>query len=122
MTSLYESFHCIAHSTTMPSRSPLVETIGVTVSLFSLRYSTNEMMPPSYMNVFSHAGEGVLTVESSVWLEKGRLRPRDTLQIVLAGRAIQPTTRLRWTLAKGYGTPEGLRDLNPGPAWDEEDE
>ncbi len=72
--------------------------------------------------VFSHEGEGVLTVEPSVWLERGRLRPRDTLQIVVGGRTIRPTTRLRWTLAKGYGTPEGLRDLNPGPAWDEEDE
>ncbi len=72
--------------------------------------------------VFTHEGDGVLTLEPSVYLEKGRLHPRDTLQIVVAGRAIQPTTRLRWTLAKGYGTPEGLRDLNPGPAWDEEDE
>lgn len=72
--------------------------------------------------VFAQDGEGVLTLEPSVYLEEGRLRPRETLQIVVSGRAIQPTTRLRWTLAKGYGTPEGLRDLNPGPAWDEEDE
>lgn len=72
--------------------------------------------------VFSHEGDGALSLEPSVYLERGRLRPRETLQIVVAGRAIRPMTRLRWTLAKGYGTPEGLRDLNPGPAWDEEDE
>lgn len=72
--------------------------------------------------LFSHDGEGALTIEPSVHLERGRLRPRETLQIVLAGRAIRAMTRLRWTLAKGYGTPEGLRDLNPGPGWEEEDE
>ena len=54
-----------------------------------------------------------------------RLRPWGILirqQIVLAGRALRSVTRLRWTLAKGYGTPEALRDLNPRTDWDEEDE
>ena len=72
--------------------------------------------------LFSHDGEGTLTLEPSIYLERSRLEPRETLQIVLADRAIRPMTRLRWTLGKGYGTPEGLRDLNPGPGWDEEDE
>lgn len=72
--------------------------------------------------IFAHDGEGTLTLEPSVYLESGRLHPRDTRQIVLSGRAIRPMTRLRWTLGKAYGTPEGLRDLNPGPDWDEEDE
>jgi hypothetical protein len=57
-----------------------------------------------------------------VYLEEERLKPRPAQQIVLAGRALRSVTRLRWTLAKGYGTPEGLRDLNPRTDWDEEDE
>ncbi|EYD74341.1 Heparinase II/III-like protein [Rubellimicrobium mesophilum DSM 19309] len=72
--------------------------------------------------VFSHEGEGTVLVEDSAYLEEGRLRPRPTLQIVLSGRAIRRHTQLRWTLAKAYGTPEGLRDLNPRMDWDEEDE
>jgi uncharacterized heparinase superfamily protein len=72
--------------------------------------------------VFSHEGEGTVSVEDSVYLEEGRLRPRPTLQIVLAARALRPHTQLRWTLAKAYGTPEGLRDLNPRTVWDEEED
>ncbi len=64
--------------------------------------------------VFTAEGEGEFTLEPSVWLERGRLQPRDSLQIVLSGRVLRPQTRLRWTLGKAYGTPEGLRDLDPG--------
>jgi uncharacterized heparinase superfamily protein len=71
--------------------------------------------------VFEHDGEGTLTLEPSVHLEKGRLRPRECRQIVLSGRAIRSMTRLRWTLAKAYGTPEGLRDLHPGSEWEEDE-
>jgi uncharacterized heparinase superfamily protein len=71
--------------------------------------------------VFGHDGEGTLTLEPSVYLEKGHLRPREGLQIVLSGRAIRPMTRLRWTLGKAYGTPEGLRDLHPGPDWEDDE-
>ena len=39
----------------------------------------------------------------------------------LSGRAIRPMTRLRWTLGKAYGTPEGLRDLHPGPDWEDDE-
>jgi uncharacterized heparinase superfamily protein len=69
--------------------------------------------------VFTADGEGELTLEPSVWLERGRLHPRETLQIVLTGRAIRPQTRVRWTLAKAFGTPEGLRDLAPDGEEDE---
>jgi uncharacterized heparinase superfamily protein len=71
--------------------------------------------------VFGHDGEGTLTLEPSVYLERGLLRPRECRQIVLSGRAIRPMTRLRWTLGKAYGTPEGLRDLAPGPDWEEDE-
>jgi uncharacterized heparinase superfamily protein len=80
------------------------------------------ILPSGEEWVFSHDGDAPLALEPSVYLETDRLRPRPTSQIVVAGRALRPVTRLRWTLAKGYGTPEGLRDLNPRADWDEEDE
>nr|WP_245218819.1 heparinase II/III family protein [Rubellimicrobium aerolatum] len=72
--------------------------------------------------LFAAGEEGDLALEPSIHLEEGRLRPRPSRQIVLGTRALRPTTRLRWTLAKGRGTPEGLRDLNPRTDWDEEDD
>ncbi len=47
IVSLYVSAHCSAHSTSMPSRTPLVEMIGCSGSFLSLRCSTNDTMPPS---------------------------------------------------------------------------
>ena len=84
---------------------------------------TVELLLPSGEEwTFSHESEATLALEPSVYLEEERLKPRPTQQIVLAGRALRSVTRLRWTLAKGYGTPEALRDLNPRTDWDEEDE
>ncbi len=70
--------------------------------------------------VFTFDGEAEIALEPSVYLERGRLRPRGAQQIVLSGRAVRSQTRLSWTLAKASGTPEGLRDLDLGG--DEEDE
>ncbi|CUH75484.1 heparinase II/III family protein [Tropicibacter naphthalenivorans] len=47
----------------------------------------------------------------SVYLEKGRLRPRATQQIVLSGRAMQYATRVRWSLAKAQDTAIAVRDF-----------
>ena len=52
-----------------------------------------------------------LSLEPSVYLEKGRLRPRATKQIVLSGRAMKYATRVRWTLAKAQDTAVAVRDL-----------
>ncbi|MFP7569671.1 heparinase II/III family protein [Marivita sp. S2033] len=52
-----------------------------------------------------------LSLEPSVFLEKGRLRPRATKQIVLSGRAIEYATRVRWSLAKAQDTAIAVRDL-----------
>jgi uncharacterized heparinase superfamily protein len=62
--------------------------------------------------VFRHDGALKMTLEPSVYLEKGRLRPRATKQIVLSGRAMDYATRIRWTLAKAQETPISIRDLN----------
>lgn len=47
----------------------------------------------------------------SVYLEKGRLKPRPSQQIVLSLRATGYTTQLNWSFAKAQETPLALRDL-----------
>lgn len=61
--------------------------------------------------VFRHDGAGELTLEPSVYLENGRLRPRATQQVVLSGRAMSYATRIRWSLSKAQETPTALRDV-----------
>lgn len=62
--------------------------------------------------VFRHDNVGKLSVEPSVYLEKGRLKPRATKQIVLSGRAMEYATRIRWTLSKAQDTAYAVRDLH----------
>ena len=62
--------------------------------------------------VFRHDGQLDLALEPSVYLEKGRLKPRASQQIVLSGRAIEYATRMRWSLSKAQETAIGIRDLN----------
>ncbi|WP_300515552.1 heparinase II/III family protein [Aliiroseovarius sp.] len=67
--------------------------------------------------VFRYDGIGDLTLESSVYLEKNRLKPRATKQMVLSGVAMDYATRIRWSLAKAQDTPSAIRDLEvEGPA------
>ncbi|MEM7089309.1 MAG: heparinase II/III family protein [Pseudomonadota bacterium] len=62
--------------------------------------------------VFRHDGAAKLAVEPSVYLEKGRLKPRATKQIVLSGRAIEYATRIGWTLSKAQDTAYAVRDVH----------
>ena len=62
--------------------------------------------------IFRHDGIAELSLEPSVYLEKGRLKPRATKQIVLSGRAMEYATRIRWTLSKAQETAVAVRDLN----------
>ncbi|WP_028955316.1 heparinase II/III family protein [Sulfitobacter sp. 20_GPM-1509m] len=62
--------------------------------------------------VFRHDGNYELRLDPSVYLEKGRLKPRATQQIVLMGRAMQYATRIRWSLSKAQETAIGIRDLS----------
>lgn len=62
--------------------------------------------------VFRHDGNYELLLDPSVYLEKGRLKPRATQQIVLMGRAMQYATRIRWSLSKAQETAIGIRDLS----------
>lgn len=61
--------------------------------------------------VFRHDGQQRLALEPSVFLEKGRLKPRATKQIVLSGRAMEYATRVRWSLSKAHETAVAVRDL-----------
>ncbi len=56
-------------------------------------------------------GSAGIAVEPSVYLEKTRLKPRATKQIVLSGRAMGYATRVRWSLAKPQDAPIAIRDL-----------
>ncbi|WP_085838010.1 heparinase II/III family protein [Aquimixticola soesokkakensis] len=61
--------------------------------------------------VFRHDGRAKLSLQRSVYLEKGRLKPRATKQVVLSAVAMDYATRVRWTLAKATETPTALRDF-----------
>ncbi len=64
--------------------------------------------------VFRHDARAQITLEPSVYLEKGRLKPRATKQIVLSGHVMEYATRIRWSLAKAQDTPVSIRDLANG--------
>lgn len=51
-----------------------------------------------------------IALEPSVYLEKGRVAPRATQQIVLAATMLEPAFRIAWSLAKAQDTPVALRD------------
>ena len=61
--------------------------------------------------VFRHDGQQQMALEPSVFLERNRLKPRATLQIVLSGHAVNYATRMRWSFAKAQDTPVSVRDL-----------
>ncbi|WP_323040265.1 heparinase II/III family protein [Gemmobacter sp.] len=61
--------------------------------------------------VFRHDGVAQMSLEPSVYLEKGRLKPRATKQIVLSARVLDYATEVGWTLAKAQDTPLAIRDL-----------
>ncbi|MCB1365634.1 MAG: heparinase II/III family protein [Rhodobacteraceae bacterium] len=62
--------------------------------------------------VFRHDGSATLALDPSVYLEKGRLKPRASKQIVLSGRAMDYATRVEWSLSKAHDTAIAVRDLN----------
>ncbi len=61
--------------------------------------------------IFRLDGPAEMRLEASVYLEKLRLKPRATKQIVLSGSVMQYAARVRWSLAKAQETPVGIRDL-----------
>lgn len=61
--------------------------------------------------VFRFEGAAELTLDPSVYLEKGRLKPRATRQIVLTAEVVDTANQIRWTLSKAQDTPLAIRDL-----------
>lgn len=61
--------------------------------------------------VFRHDGRAALTLEPSIYLDNARLRPRQTLQIILTARLRENETRIGWTFAKAKDTPLAIRDV-----------
>ncbi|RFU14412.1 heparinase [Rhodobacteraceae bacterium W635] len=59
--------------------------------------------------VFRHGGEASLSVEKSVYLESGRLKPRATKQIVLSSRVTEYGSAVSWSLAKPADAPRAPR-------------
>ncbi len=57
------------------------------------------------------SSDAEISIEPSVYLEKGRLKPRATKQIVLSGVALGYQTEVSWTLAKAQEMPGPVRDL-----------
>ena len=64
--------------------------------------------------VFRLADAAHLGIETSVYLEKGRLKPRSAQAIVFSGTLIGNEARIGWTLAKAQDTPLAIRDLDRG--------
>lgn len=56
-------------------------------------------------------GSAEMTLEPSVYLENGRLKPRATKQVVLSARAIEYANRVRWSLAKAQESAIAIRDV-----------
>ncbi|SHF56745.1 Uncharacterized conserved protein, heparinase superfamily [Loktanella atrilutea] len=71
--------------------------------------------------VLRHDGHADLTLDASVYLETGRLKPRAARQVVLSGAAMAYATRIRWSLAKAQDTPDVVRDLAPHRGDDDND-
>ncbi len=62
--------------------------------------------------VFRHDGSAQLSLEPSVYLERGRLMPRAAKQIVLSAVLQGFEAQICWTLAKAQDTPLAIRDLD----------
>jgi len=63
--------------------------------------------------IFRHDSVAEMSIQPSVYLENGRIKPRSAKQVVLSGVAMAYATRVRWSLAKAQDTPDVVRDLAP---------
>jgi uncharacterized heparinase superfamily protein len=84
-----------------PDVDPRVDMNGAAISL---------ALKSGEIWVFRAANGTDIALESSVYLEKTRLSPRATKQIVLSGRALEYSTRVSWSLSKAQETPTAVRD------------
>ncbi len=64
--------------------------------------------------VFRHTGTSKISVETSIYLEAGRLKPRATKQIVLSDRVMDYSNRVGWSLSRVQEGNRHIRDLAEG--------
>lgn len=62
--------------------------------------------------VFRPSVAAKMSIEPSVYLEKGRLKPRASKQIVLSARVMEYASQVSWSLAKAQDTPSYVRDVD----------
>ncbi len=75
-------------------------------------HAVSMVLKSSEIWVFRFEGPVQLDLDSSVYLEKSRLSPRATKQVVLSGVAVEYATRVSWSLAKTQDTPNAVRDFD----------
>ncbi|WP_127106480.1 heparinase II/III family protein [Pararhodobacter zhoushanensis] len=85
-----------------PDADPSLDMNGSAVSV---------ALPSGELWVFRFDGPGRLSLEPSVYLEKGRLAPRPCQQIVVRAVILDETSQINWTLAKAQDTPLAIRDI-----------
>ncbi|MCB1395913.1 MAG: heparinase II/III family protein [Rhodobacter sp.] len=85
-----------------PDADPSLDMNGTAVSV---------ALPSGEIWVFRFDGPGRLSLEPSVYLEKGRLAPRPCHQIVIRAAILDDTSQINWTLAKAQDTPLAIRDI-----------
>ena len=68
-------------------------------------------LPSGEVWQFEQEGARAITLAPSVYLERGRVAPQPTVQIVLSGQVGMAAGQLNWTLAKAADTPVAVRDL-----------
>jgi uncharacterized heparinase superfamily protein len=62
--------------------------------------------------IFRHDGSAEVALDASVYLERGRLKPRATKQIVLTGDVLDYSSQISWSLSRAQDGKRHIRDLD----------
>jgi uncharacterized heparinase superfamily protein len=62
--------------------------------------------------VFRHDGPAEISLDASVYLERGRLKPRATKQIVLTEQVLDYSTQISWSLSRAQDGNRHIRDVD----------
>jgi uncharacterized heparinase superfamily protein len=62
--------------------------------------------------IFRHDGSTEVALDASVYLERGRLKPRATKQIVLTGDVLDYSSQISWSLSRAQDGNRHIRDLD----------
>ena len=63
--------------------------------------------------VFRHTGDVEMSLDAGVDLERGRIKPRATKQIVLSGTVLDYSDRINWSFSRAQDGFRSLREVNP---------